>query len=191
MCNVVPPPNRPDLVETAARFNSEWVFESWDMLAGNLSPELGGSRDHLDIVGMNYYWTNQWELGCERQPLSCDDPRLVPLRELVRKVWERYGGDLLISETTHVHDLRPGWIKYVAEEAEALLLSGVPLRGVCLYPILGMPEWHAREEWVPMGLWDLVREEDILVRQLCEPMLLELRRAQRLDLIGSDQSAAA
>ena len=32
-----------------------------DMLAGRLMPELGGSRDWLDIVGINYYWTNQWE----------------------------------------------------------------------------------------------------------------------------------
>jgi hypothetical protein len=90
-----------------------------------------------------------------------------------------------------VHDFRPGWLKYIAEEAEALLIEGVPLRGVCLYPILGMPEWHAQEEWVPMGLWDCVREENRLARQLCEPMYAELLRARRLDSLLLEQSASA
>ena len=35
------------------------------ILSGRLLPELGGSRDHLDIVGINYYWTNQWEWRIE------------------------------------------------------------------------------------------------------------------------------
>ncbi|HEX2973637.1 MAG TPA: hypothetical protein VHP11_14985, partial [Tepidisphaeraceae bacterium] len=181
MCYVVPPPGHAELEQVAQQFNSQWVFEAWDMLSGRLYPELGGSRQHLDIVGMNYYWTNQWELGKERQPLSQEDPRLAPLRTLIRRVWERYGGELLITETTHVHDFRPSWLRYIAEEAEAVLEAGVPLRGICLYPILGMPEWHAQEEWVYMGLWDLVSHGGGLVRQLCQPMLRELRRAQRLD----------
>lgn len=180
MCHVVAPPGNAEMEETAYWFNNKWVYESWDMIAGRIYPELGGSRKHLDIVGMNYYWTNQWELGHERTPLSSDDPRLVPVRELVRRVWERYGGELLITETTHVNDYRPAWLRYIADEAEALIKEGVPLRGICLYPILGMPEWHAQDEWVPMGLWDLVEEDTCLARQICKPMLQELRRAQRL-----------
>jgi beta-glucosidase/6-phospho-beta-glucosidase/beta-galactosidase len=180
MCHVVAPPDRPELEAEAILFNTQWVFESWDIIAGMLCPELGGSREHLDIVGVNYYWTNQWELGSERLPLRNDDPRLVPLRDLVRRVWARYGGDLLITETTHLDDCRPGWIRYVAEEAEALLEEGVPLQGVCIYPILGMSEWHS-QEWMPMGLWDLVHQEGRLSRELCEPMLKELKRAQRLE----------
>ena len=31
----------------------------------------------------------------------------------------------------------------VAAECEMLLEEGVPVCGVCLYPILGMPEWHS------------------------------------------------
>jgi hypothetical protein len=180
MCRVVAPVNRPDMEEEARHFNTTSVFESWDMLAGRLFPELGGSRKHLDIVGINYYWTNQWELGRERQPLALDDPRLLPLSDLVRHVWERYGGDLLITETTHCEDLRPVWVKYLAEEAQQLLREEVPLRGVCLYPILGMPEWHDQDQWVPMGLWDLVQTGTKLSRELCEPMLEALREAQRL-----------
>ena len=44
-----------------ATTSTRLVFQAWDMLAGRLLPELGGSRAHLDIVGINYYWTNQWD----------------------------------------------------------------------------------------------------------------------------------
>lgn len=181
LCHVAAPRETPEMQAAAHWFNHSVVFESWDMLAGKLMPELGGSRSHLDIVGINYYWTNQWELGRDEHPLAHEDPRRVPLRDLVRQVWQRYGGDLLITETAHVDDMRPIWMHYVADEAEALLEDGVPLRGVCLYPILGMPEWHAQNQWTAMGLWDLVHDKAALRRDLCMPMLEALRHAQRLD----------
>ena len=181
LCHVVPPNDRLDLLGDASAFNHQAVFEGWDMLCGRLRPELGGSRDHLDIVGVNYYWTNQWELGGDEQPLQDDDPRRVPLARLIRRVWKRYGQELLITETAHVHDMRPRWMNYVADECEALLDDGVPLRGVCLYPILGMPEWHAPNEWVRMGLWDIVHDQPGLKRKLCAPMWEALQHAQRLE----------
>lgn len=181
LCNVVPPHGRLDLLGEAHAFNHEAVFESWDMLCGRLRPELGGSREHLDIVGVNYYWTNQWELGADHVPLADDDPRRVALTRLIRRVWQRYGRELLITETAHVHDMRPTWLNYVAAECEALFDQGVPLRGVCLYPILGMPEWHCPEEWVSMGLWDIMHEHPARLRTLCAPMWEALRHAQRLE----------
>jgi hypothetical protein len=180
LCRVVAPVGRPELEAEVEVWNGDIVFQSLDLLAGKLHPELGGSREALGVVGVNYYWTNQWELGASDTPLREDDARHRPLRELVRAVWERYGGDLLISETGHVDGLRAPWLHSVAGEAEALLAGGVPLRGVCLYPILGMPEWHARDRWTRMGLWDLVMRDGALVRELHEPMLGALRAAQHL-----------
>lgn len=182
LCHIVPPHGRVDLLGDAHSFNHNAVFESWDMLAGRLHPELGGSREHLDIVGVNYYWTNQWEMGREETPLADDDLRRVPLSRLIRRVWKRYGGDLLITETAHVHERRAAWINYVADECESLLADGVPLRGVCLYPILGMPEWHCRDEWVHMGLWDIVHDHPARIRQLCAPVWDALRQAQRIEV---------
>jgi hypothetical protein len=182
LCHVVPPIGRVDLLGDAQAFNHESVFESWDMLAGRLRPDLGGSPAHLDIVGINYYWTNQWELGSESEPLLPDDPRRVSLTRLVRRVWQRYGHEMLITETAHVHDQRSSWMKYVADECETLLNEDVPLRGVCLYPILGMPEWHSPQQWVRMGLWDILHDHPGLSRQLCAPMWEALRHAQRLNL---------
>jgi hypothetical protein len=180
LCHVTAPGDRPDMLEAVRYFNDVAVFESWDMLSGRLLPELGGSRAHLDIVGMNYYWTNQWELGLDERPLAEKDPRRLPFRDLVRKVWDRYGGDLLVTETAHVDDMRQPWMEYVANESEALLCEGVPLKGVCLYPILGMPEWHARDQWTSMGLWDLSMRDGLLHREVCEPMREALRTAQKI-----------
>jgi len=181
LCHVVAPKDRPELAPDAEWFNDRAVFESWDMLSGRIMPELGGSREHLDIVGINYYWTNQWELGRDEKPLPDDDPRRVPLHDLVKLVHQRYGGDLLITETAHVDDMRPRWLNYVAQETEALLQEGIPLRGVCLYPILGMPEWHQQDKWTQMGLWELTQCQAGLERRVCTPMLHALRKAQRIE----------
>lgn len=181
VCHVVPPRQHDAPGFDAADFNHRAVFEAWDMIAGRMRPELGGSRAHLDIVGANYYWTNQWEIGTEERPLAIDDPRRLPLAALLRRVWRRYGGDLLISETAHVDDMRPIWMHSLADACEQLLDEGVPLRGACLYPILGMPEWHDRTTWTRMGLWDLVPDGGQLRRQRYEPMYQALRAAQRLE----------
>jgi hypothetical protein len=188
LCRVACPPNRPDLADEARDFNERLVFQAWDMLAGRLLPELGGSRAHLDIVGINYYWTNQWEWRIpplpDRRipPLPEDDPRRLALRDLVRSVWLRYGSDVMITETAHVGDRRAPWLLEVAKESEALLLEGVPLRGVCLYPILGMPEWHEPDVWTPMGLWDPVcHREAVSKRLICAPMHEALQSVRHVD----------
>lgn len=188
LCRVARAVDRQEPEEEARDFNERLVFQSWDMLCGRLLPELGGSREHLDIVGINYYWTNQWELGAMPQadgvipPLADDDPRRWPLSALVRSVWERYGGEVMITETSHIGDKRGHWLREVAQESEELLQDGVPLRGVCLYPILGMPEWHDPEIWTPMGLWDPVcQREPCGERLICGPMLEALQSVRHVD----------
>jgi hypothetical protein len=186
LCRVVPPAADAQRRSEVHDFNHRAVFEAWDMIAGRVRPELGGSRRHLDIIGVNYYWTNQWELGREERPLGLDDPRRLPLATLLRRVWQRYHADFLLTETAHVGDMRSIWMRCMAEECEELLDDGVPLRGACLYPILGMPEWHEPETWTRMGLWDVVPRGGRLERVAHEPMLEGLRAAQRLERRFSD-----
>jgi hypothetical protein len=188
LCRVACPLEYPELEEEARDFNERLVFQSWDILCGLLLPELGGSREHLDVVGINYYWTNQWEWGGHARsdgvvpPLADDDPRRWSLGDLVRSVWERYGGEVMITETSHIGEHRGRWLHEVAQESEALLRDGVPIRGVCLYPILGMPEWHDPEIWTPMGLWDPVCHRDPGgERLICGPMLETLQSVRHVD----------
>lgn len=156
VCRVAAPRGDPTRDEDVRFFNEVAVFESWDMLSGRILPELGGSPKHLDVVGINYYWTNQWEIDRIGEPLSMDDERLTPVRDLIRYVWNRYERPMIISETSHVEQMRGPWLRYVVEEVEAARAGGVPLGGICIYPVLGMPEWHEPDVWVRMGLWDCV-----------------------------------
>jgi beta-glucosidase/6-phospho-beta-glucosidase/beta-galactosidase len=185
LCRAVPPFDQPDLAHEAETFNSNVVFQSWDMLCGRLMPELGGSAKHLDIVGINYYWTNQWEWQCEWsngcRALSADDPRHARIGSLVRLVWERYGAEMVITETSDLEERRAAWIGELAADAKELLDQGIPLHGICLYPILGMPEWHARDEWSQMGLWELRPNQGWLERVPHKPMMDALRNAQWLE----------
>ena len=48
LCHVAPPREHPEMQPDADWFNEKAVLESWDMLAGKVMPELGGSRRHLD-----------------------------------------------------------------------------------------------------------------------------------------------
>ena len=181
LCYVTTPTNRPDLQADVDGFNQNAVFQAWDMLSGKIAPELGGSRKHLDIVGINYYWTNQWELGREGSRLSDSDPRRCKLNTLVTNVWKRYNAEMIITETSHVDEMRPAWMGELFTEVEMILETKIPLYGVCLYPILGMPEWHQRDLWTQMGLWDLVHKNGLLERQPYTPMMEALKPFHALE----------
>jgi hypothetical protein len=178
LCRVVPPNDSPEAAAAAQHFNEKMVLQSWDMLAGRVHPELGGSPAHLDVLGINYYWNCQWVHGEQGTWLEPDDPRRTPLRDLVHEVWLRYGTEIVISETSHWGDNRAGWIDQLTDEVDWLLEQNVPLRGVCIYPILGMFDWHAPRDWMPMGLWDIDCESGMR-RVVHQPMLKALLRAQR------------
>lgn len=181
VCRVVAPIGQPELQQQCDEFNAVAVFQSWDMLCGRLLPELGGTRAHLDIIGVNYYWTNQWEWDSPETPLSDNDTRRWPLHKMIGNVWERYGGDLIITETSHIDERRADWLSEITCEAEVMLGQNIPLHGICLYPILGMPKWHAQDEWLNMGLWDLVSESGMLKRIPYGPMICALKKSQRLE----------
>ena len=115
-----------------------------------------------------------------RSPLADDDERRWSLSQLFTSVWERYGVEMLMTETAHIGDMRAAWLRELATEVELMLDRGIPLQGVCLYPVIGMQDWHSNE-WPPMGLWDLVRNGDTLDRKPHVPALQALREAQRLE----------
>lgn len=189
VCRVAAADNEPESLEAIRKFNEATVFESLDMIGGLLMPELGGSRSHLDVIGLNYYWNCQWVHGLEGSWLDDDDPRRVRLGEIIKSVWHRYGGDVMISETSHWGEHRSRWVAELADEVETLMTEGIPLRGVCIYPIIGMLDWHEPRRWMPMGLWD-IDIEDGMRRVIHEPMLDAMLNAQqRMKIWRAKQSA--
>jgi hypothetical protein len=115
----------------------EAQFAAWDMLAGQLEPALGGGPQYLDIVGVNYYPENQWFLNGPTIPLG---HRLYrPLGELLAEVHRRYGQPILLAETGAEGSARTAWLFYAAAEVRRAMAVGVPVEGICLYPVLDYP----------------------------------------------------
>lgn len=153
LVHVVPPPGRPDLAPQADTVAS-WQWQAWDLLCGRLEPELGGHAAALDIVGVNHYHSSQWELGTERRLRWHEqDPRRRPLAELLKAAWERYRRPLVLAETSHVGAGRAAWMHDVAAQARQAVAQGVPLRGLCLYPLVDRPDWDEPTRWHRSGLW--------------------------------------
>ncbi len=136
--NVVADPVRP-WDAGAAEGHRLAQFQGWDLIEGRIWPQIGGRPDYLDIIGINYYFNNQWIHG--GSPIDIGHRQYKPLRNILAEAYARYGRPMLIAETGIEGDRRATWIAYVAGEASAAIAAGVPLEGVCLYPILNHPGW--------------------------------------------------
>ncbi|RKK05665.1 beta-glucosidase [Pseudoroseomonas wenyumeiae] len=174
LINIVPRPGQ-DPAEAAAL--NEAQFQAWDMLAGRLCPELGGAPEMLDVVGVNYYWNNQWLHEGEREAVLPSDPQHRPLREMLHAAYARYRRPIVVAETSIEGEERASWLRYVSEEIRAAMQQGLPLEGICLYPVLSHPGWDD-DRYCPNGLLELVAEGE--ARLVHEPLARELREQQRL-----------
>ncbi|MGI8588287.1 MAG: cupin domain-containing protein [Chloroflexia bacterium] len=182
LIRVHPPADRPDRQEEADFFNEHIVHEAFDLLCGRLEPELGGTRKYLGVVGLNYYACNQWIVATQETPqrfISRDDPAWVPLHELLAEVQARYGGPLVIAETGGTGAERPGWINYLASEAQIAINQGVDLQGICLYPVMTSPDWEDTTAFFDGGLFDMLPQPDGSLRRVISvPAARGLREAQ-------------
>ena len=178
--HAVPPSDRPDLADEARDEEHEKAVEAWDMLCGRLAPELGGSPDILDIVGVNVYHYSQVQLDADkkREILGPRDPRRKPLSDLLQFAWDRYRRPIIIGETSGYQDNRAEWLRMTVEESLKALNAGVGLHGVCLYPFVDVPDWWT-QKWAKIGIYDVADKEGF-ERVPCDPYIAELRRWQKL-----------
>ena len=179
LVNVVAPRERPDLIGAADRETYEDTFVAWDILAGLQHPELGGSPEKLDIVGVNCYSFGQQEYHEEGPHESLDpgDDRIIPLADLITLTYQRYKRPMLISETSGLRDGRAAWLRDLMGEALEAVDRGIDLHGICLYPGVDMPDWNTGE-WLHNGIADLEPNGPELVRVPNEEYLAELRHWQ-------------
>jgi hypothetical protein len=172
--NIVAHPKRPqDQAEAEAYTLAQ--YQGWDMLSGRLCPELGGQEKYLDIIGVNYYPINQWIH--EGRTLRRSHPLYKPFRNMLAEVHERYHRPLFIAETGTEDQSRPDWFNYVCSETRAAIQAGIPVEGICLYPILNHPGWD-NDRHCCNGLWDYADENG--EREIYEPLARELRHQQHL-----------
>jgi beta-glucosidase/6-phospho-beta-glucosidase/beta-galactosidase len=155
-------------------------FEALDMLLGNRAPELGGGPELIDVIGLNYYPDNQWYFEGSFIPLGHFAYR--PFRSMLTEVYLRYRRPLFIAETGAEGSARAAWLHYVASETAAARHEGIPVEGLCIYPILDYPGWYD-ERHCAAGLFSLPGSTD--ERYADRDLAAELRRQQLL-MSGAD-----
>jgi UDP-galactopyranose mutase len=106
---------------------------------------------------------------------------LGALHKLLDEIHQRYGRPFFIAETSHFGVGRGKWIREIAEEVYVARMQGIPVGGVCLYPIIDRPDWEDPNHWHNSGLWDF-RETagGTLERVVCDEYLQALRESQTL-----------
>jgi hypothetical protein len=131
----------PDVPANAASVAAyvEAQYQAWDMIGGRTCPELGGKPEYLDLLGINFYPINEWIH--EGRPVFPGDLLYRPFREILADNYARYGRPLLIAETGIEGEKRAEWFASFCDEVRAALAEGVPVQGLCWYPILDYPGW--------------------------------------------------
>jgi beta-glucosidase/6-phospho-beta-glucosidase/beta-galactosidase len=174
LVHILPRNDEPEVAE-AARLHRESQFESCDMLLGRLAPELGGGDHGADAIGLNYYPDNQWIKDGSTIPLGHHD--YVPLSDLLVEAYERFRKPLFISETGCERSARPSWFHYVCSEVREAQSRGVPVQGICIYPVTSFPGWENMRH-AEVGLFSTPHSDG--TRRVYEPLARELERQQGL-----------
>lgn len=174
------PRRRRALGALAAEIDS-YQWQAWDMLCGRADPELGGSPDAIDWLGANHYHSSQWEVASEKRlSWSERDARRAPLSNLLAAAWQRYRRPLIVAETGHIGTGRAAWLDDIGGEVLRARVNGIPVHGVCLYPLINRPDWDDADHWHDSGLWDLVRRKRPLGARAPGSRLLNREYADRL-----------
>lgn len=177
MINVVPHPQRPEDAEPAEA-HRQAQYAALDILAGRSHPELGGREEYLGVLGINYYVHNQWIYpGGHGTMIEPSHARYRPVWQMLQEVYDRYRRPLFIAETGIEDEARPAWLRYVGYEVRRALREGVPIYGLCLYPIVNHPGWED-DRHCYNGLWDYA--DDVGGREMYDPLARELESERRL-----------
>jgi len=168
--------------EKSSRDQNEFQFQVTDILTGKICPELNGNKNLIDIIGVNFYHNNQFENGTStllNWQLHERDSRWKPLHILLQELHEKYLLPIYISETSHSKELRSSWLEYITQECIETIKKKIPLKGVCIYPIVDRKDWDFTNEWHQSGLWDNLSFMNGKDRSLNKEYAMTLLRMQK------------
>jgi beta-glucosidase/6-phospho-beta-glucosidase/beta-galactosidase len=131
---------------------NEAQFQAMDIISGRMCPELGGSVSHMDLAGFNFYYNNQWE-HCGPVLGWCKARRRASFATLLKEAYKRYNIPVVLSETGHFGEDRSAWMEHITEDCLEAIKEGIPLTGVCIYPVLDRPDWDFPESLIACGIW--------------------------------------
>lgn len=161
----------------AANEKHQEQFQVLEILTGKVCPELRGKPEYLDIIGVNFYYNNQWTFPAHQfipwneKPA---DSSWRSLHSMIEEVFIKFGRPIVISETSHSKEDRPIWLKMIFSECASIISSGLPLLGCCIYPIIDRPDWDFTDIWHKSGIWDITNLET-LQREIHKDSLIALQ----------------
>jgi len=164
----------------AARDYTNSQYETWDYISGRLRPELGGKPEYLDIIGVNYYAHNQWIDGSTW--IEVDHPRYRPVHHLLHDIHARYGRPMFVAETGIEGEERLPWLRYMGGQLMQARADGVPVEGICLYPITDYPGW-LDDRHCPAGLFGYVEPDG--TRAVYQPLADEILHQSGFDQLSA------
>lgn len=143
----------------------QYQYEAVDIISGRLCPELGGKEEYVEILGANYYWNSQWT-GRDSS-LYWPDPekKRMPLHKMLNDLYERYKKPIFLSETGHFGEGRVEWIEEITNECAIANINGIPMWGICIYPVTDRPDWDNIESYSHCGIFDLDRMKNRIPEQ--------------------------
>lgn len=172
-------------------FNDNVKNFAWDVISGKVLPELGGDPKYLNIIGINYYFYNQQQVGINPndhndfrfRSISLKNPMRLSLQSILQEMYDRYQVPIILSETGSYRNRRPAWWQYILQEIDAALTNAVPLYGVCAYPTLDI--LRGAGFIIPKsGLWDFDQKAKDFMRipdeetwKVIEPFIQKWQRA--------------
>ncbi len=132
---------------------NEGQFQAVDIITGRMCPELGGQPEYVDMVGINYYYENQWEHCGPKILWKKGDHQRMTFPQLLQEVYHRYNKPVVITETGHFGEDQCAWMEQITEECIEALDNGVDLRGMCIYPVVDRPDWDNLDHYIACGIW--------------------------------------
>lgn len=149
-------------------------FQAWDMVSGRIWPQLGGRPELLDIIGVNYYPRNQWIHEGDR--IEPNHPSHRPFHAILAETYARYGRPIFVAETGTEDEDRGPWFTAIFSEVAKARQLGIPIEGICLYPILNHPGWDNDRD-CRNGLYERNPTSRELVRY--EPLFANIQASSR------------
>ena len=180
--NIVPRLDASEEDIRIAKEQHEIQYQALDMLTGKICPELGGHPQLIDFMGFNFYYNNQWISNVfDYLPWANldPDPRWRGLSSLLLEAYHRFGQPIVLAETSHSGEHRPNWLELITKECIKAFKFGVPLKGICLYPIIDRPDWDHLHNWHHSGLWD-ADEQNPTARNIHTPYAEAILESQHL-----------
>jgi beta-glucosidase/6-phospho-beta-glucosidase/beta-galactosidase len=202
----------PDLAEAAAHAQARRLLPL-DLMCGQVGPdhplfpwllehgateaelgELAARLPRWDVLGVNYYpWSNRRIFRRRNgQVATAFDPQTAALGPVLRRVHERYGLPVMVTETSApgTHLERSRWMAETLGAVRDARTSGVPVVGYVWFPMFTMIEWKYRwsrkgleHHLLHLGLYDVTPHQGRLDR---EPTpLVDTYRGYVRDSVGS------